>query len=101
MESIEGPFQIPSFIETSRDSVPTTGEAIYVRRMFRCLSGAAYYVPVPPPLPALDVKLLKRTASEVLCLAAARTVCWYSSSVRSGRPVCHRDYVVLHTSRSK
>lgn len=54
MESIEGYFKIPAFIATSRVSVTTTSEALYVHRMFRFLSGTADHVSVAPAPSAVD-----------------------------------------------
>lgn len=94
LKAVEGCFQIPSGIATSRVSVSSEHEALNVQRVSRYITAIADVLSYLASISSIDIQSL-RWDSRGVTQAELKNIYGYSRSMRAGRFIVHEDYRVL------
>lgn len=100
LSQLEGQFQIPDEISTSRIAVPTPIDALYLLGVHRLLDGKSYDLEIPTILLVCDIPSLECKAGLDILPLSLQYQSWYRHRMLRGQELLHADYEVLRAKRA-
>lgn len=100
LDQLEGRFQIPNHIPTSRFAVGPSVDALYVHRMYRYVSGLTDSLAIPLCILIVDDPALRRQPRQEKLPSSLQARFWYRQSKLLGHFVLYSYYAGLRVGRS-